>query len=294
MKPENPVVQVDLFGLYQIKGEVRIVDLRNKFKIQFDENLYDKDICVLMKYYDKNSFVATYLCNLNKYFERGFNEFVTDIYKEFYNVNLNQIKFHVVNGFLNGHEIVPISITEKKRLFVDMDGTMFEWKSASTYENLFEKGYYEYLEPYQDVVNSINRLCTTLNDINNPFDEIYILSSYLSGSKYAKEEKNKSLDKYTLIGEDNRIFIPDGDIKSDYIPFITKNDYLLDDYTKVNLNKWKEAGGTAIKLINDINNTQGTQHELYIQYNDPLSYLKLADIANNTEYIHIREMGLEM
>lgn len=270
------------------------MDLRNKFKIQFDENLYDKDICVLMKYYDKNKIVATYLCNLNKYFERGFNEFVTDIYNEFSNVNLNQIKFHVVNGFLSGHEIVPVSITEKKRLFVDMDGTMFEWKSASTYENLFEKGYYEYLEPYQDVVNSINRLCTTLNDINNPFDEIYILSSYLSGSKYAKEEKNKSLDKYTLIGEDNRIFIPDGDIKSDYIPFIAKNDYLLDDYTKVNLNKWKEAGGTAIKLINDINNTQGTQHELYIRYNDPLSYLKLADIANNTEYIHIKEMGIEM
>lgn len=152
----------------------------------------------------------------------------------------------------------------KRRIFVDMDGTLAKWHNVESEEILLEKGYYENLEPNRNLVNAIKEL------IRNG-EDIYILSSFLSNSNFALEEKKKWLEKYLPeIPLEKQIFVKYGDNKTSYIPGGTdKNDYLIDDYTK-NLIPWKEAGGIGIKFLNGINNTKGTWKGAFIKDNENL------------------------
>lgn len=152
----------------------------------------------------------------------------------------------------------------KRRIFVDMDGTLAKWHNVESEEILLEKGYYENLEPNENLVNVIKEL------IKNG-EDIYILSSFLSNSNFALEEKKKWLEKYLPeISHEKQIFVKYGDNKASYIPGgIDKNDYLIDDYTK-NLIPWKESGGIGIKFLNGINNTKGTWKGAFIKDNENL------------------------
>lgn len=155
----------------------------------------------------------------------------------------------------------------KPRLFVDMDGTLAEWRPISLKiendedrfivlsklnEILLTPGYYESLKPNTNLVNAINRLVGTF--------DIYILSCAIEkeGIPNPAIEKRKWLDKYLPgIDEKHRIFVPDGKNKADYIPEgIKRTDYLLDDFTK-NLLEFKEAGGEGIKALNLVNGNYG-------------------------------------
>ena len=51
--------------------------------------------------------------------------------------------------------------------------------------------------------------------------------------------------------------VSDGYTKAYAFDRLTKNDFLLDDYTK-NLKEWEAQGGTGIKLLTDINHTRET------------------------------------
>lgn len=147
----------------------------------------------------------------------------------------------------------------KKRLFVDMDGTLAVWNHIDTSEELYEKGYYRNLSPMQEVINVVKSI------IEAGEVDVYILSAYLTDSKYALEEKKAWLEVYLPeIKTDNHIFVKYGENKSAYIKDgISKNDYLLDDYTK-NLIEWNQQDGTSIKLLNGINHTNKTwQGEMY-------------------------------
>lgn len=141
----------------------------------------------------------------------------------------------------------------KKRLFVDLDGTLAEFKQVDTLETLYEKGYFLNLAPQENVVDAIKNIILEEDDV-----EVYILSSVLTDSKYALEEKNAWIDKYLPeIDNEHRIFPPCGADKKDYIPGeIGQTDYLLDDYS-VNLSMW-EPPAKGIKLLNGINHTRGT------------------------------------
>lgn len=141
------------------------------------------------------------------------------------------------------------------RLFVDMDGTLATWQQTK-YEDLFEAGYFINLPPYEQVIEAVRHL----------YDrgvEVYVLSAYLSTSKYALEEKNRWLDIYLpYICLEHRLFCPQGTPKAMYIKRqlkeeIRANDFLLDDYS-FNLHSWKAAGGTGIKLLNGINGRRRT------------------------------------
>lgn len=153
-----------------------------------------------------------------------------------------------------------VHITDRQRLFVDMDGTLAEFKTVDTLETLYEKDYFLHLKPNENVLGAIKQLIA-----DNDFD-VYILSAYLTDSRYALEEKNAWLDKYLPeLPQEKRLFVPCGTDKSVAVPgLIRPDDYLLDDYTK-NLSEW-EPPARGIKLINGINHTNGTWQGDKIQF----------------------------
>lgn len=145
--------------------------------------------------------------------------------------------------------------------FTDMDGTMVEWRKAS-YGELFEKGFYRDGKPMQTVVDA-------LGIISEEVSVMASLSAYLNGSKYALPEKNAWLDEHAdFIPAGKRYFVPTfaksapGNAKIRFVERqlgrkLSKCDILLDDYS-VNLHEWEAAGGTAIKVLNGVNGTNGT------------------------------------
>lgn len=139
----------------------------------------------------------------------------------------------------------------EKRLFVDMDGTLAEFCIVDTVEKLYEKGYFAQLTAHENVVDGLKMFIK-----ENPETEVFILSSVLTDSLYARNEKNAWLDRYLPeIGEENRIFVPCGRQKSYFVPGgVKESDILLDDYSK-NLHEWP---GEAIKLMNGINGNKGS------------------------------------
>ncbi len=146
------------------------------------------------------------------------------------------------------------------RLFVDMDGTLAEFKPVTYEEQLFEKNYFANLKPFKNVVNAVREIIKNSDDI-----EVFILSAYLTDSKYALDEKNEWLDRYVPeIDAAHRLFVPCGSDKREAIENLCQDDYLLDDYT-VNLIQW-DPPGSAIKLINDINHTHRTWDKDCIRY----------------------------
>ncbi len=212
------------------------------------------------KYEDKEEFIDEWIHELQAYFSGQVNE---EVYKSAYEhfkdlvpaeVELDPQK--ISPELIKKFEKIPEHINtgeRKTRLFVDMDGTVAEFKSVDTLERLYEKNYFMNLKPNQNVIDAI-KLFRQLN----PEVEVHILSAVLTDSKYALAEKNAWLDKYMpWIDGQNRIFVPCGSDKGAAIRGgITEKDYLLDDYT-INLNSW-DPPAKGIKLYNSINGTKGT------------------------------------
>lgn len=168
-----------------------------------------------------------------------------------------------------------------RRIFVDMDGTLAKWNNVPSTDILYEADYYYNLEPNKNLLDGIKNLI-------KEGENVYILSSFLSDSKYALNDKNKWLDKYLKeLPADKRIFVKYGDQKSKYIPDkIDSNDFLIDDYTK-NLLDWKASGGTGIKFLNGINHTRKTwegfmlKDDTYISYNLKSIFDNIISINNS-------------
>ena len=133
------------------------------------------------------------------------------------------------------------------RYFVDMDGTLAVY--PSTKEAWWEvKGIFKFLTPQEKVVKAIKRL------IENG-QEVFILSAYNTDFPFALAEKDQWLDEYLPeVDKNHRIYTKVGESKVASVPGGVKvTDILLDDYNG-NLEKWSEAGGVGIKLLNGLNN----------------------------------------
>lgn len=150
----------------------------------------------------------------------------------------------------------------RTRLFVDMDGTLAEFRIVDTLETLYEEGYFFNLKPHENVVEAINQIVQENEDI-----EVFILSAYLTDSEYALGEKSVWLDKYLPeIDTKHRIFIPCGTDKAEAVD-LREDDFLLDDYT-LNLNAW-EPPAKGIKLVNAINDTHKSWKSERVRFDDP-------------------------
>lgn len=144
---------------------------------------------------------------------------------------------------------------DKIKLFVDMDGTLAEWRLACSVEHLYLDGYFYSLKPHKELIYFLDK-CINQTSIDI---DVFIASAYIE--EKARIEKNMWLDKYFPIKEKNRLFIPSNINKSTYIinhlkEPISKAHVLLDDHTP-NLIEWRNAGGTAIKALNGVNRIEG-------------------------------------
>lgn len=182
------------------------------------------------------------------------------------------------------------NVSEKQRLFVDMDGTLAVFQPVEQLETLYEKGYFEKLQPMDTVLAAVKNIIHECPEI-----EVHILSAYLSDSPYALQEKNKWLDRYLPeLPRESRVFLPCGADKKDYIPGgIRSSDVLVDDYTQ-NLQLWQPPA-RGIKLLNGINHTKGTWQHDRIRYDKPGSEIaqNIVEVIHNMEsvYDHIPEKG---
>lgn len=150
------------------------------------------------------------------------------------------------------------------KLYVDMDGVLAEFRNLSNIEMLYEKNYFANLEPLKNVVDGVKELIEQVKGKNEI--EIFILSSVLKDSHYARTEKNEWLDRnIPEIDAAHRIFLDYGQDKFSVIEEFDHNCVLLDDYTH-NLQKWDEMGGISIKLLNPVNNRNHTWQGARIEH----------------------------
>ena len=135
------------------------------------------------------------------------------------------------------------------RLYIDMDGTMTEYRPEATIEDYMTDGFYASLAP-SELAGFFNELATH-DDL-----EVYVLSIYILPP--ALEEKNAWLDYWCPnIDDAHRLILPAGTDKALAIEQITgrdlcRDDVLIDDHTP-NLISWSNSGGRAIKWLNGIN-----------------------------------------
>lgn len=146
---------------------------------------------------------------------------------------------------------------KKPVLFIDMDGTLVEWNTElpEFANEIFKPGYFKERPAYPMMPEAIRDI------IHCSAFEVYTLSSVIDGP-YAVLDKNVWLDEnIPELDEKHRIFCRCGENKAKKVESLFgdfgENFILLDDYT-VNLRQWESSGGTAIKLLNGINGTNGT------------------------------------
>lgn len=153
------------------------------------------------------------------------------------------------------------------KLFIDMDGTVAKfYESASCLEEMYSPGFFKKLNPYVNVIKGIITMIRTAKQ-NERSLEVYVLSS-VPGEIYEQIVNDKTcwLNKnLTIVPASNYIFTEIGESKAEKIKDmfgdIGEDFYLLDDYNK-NLKEWTAEGGTAIKVVNEIND-KGTNGPLW-------------------------------
>lgn len=138
--------------------------------------------------------------------------------------------------------------------FVDMDGTIAEWRYGAD-DMLRSPGYFRSLAP--------TAFLAPFKEYIAAGGEVYILSTYLDGCP-ALADKNGWLDEFLPeVPQSHRLFVPTGVSKSDFVKArlglkgLDARMVLFDDHSP-NLHGWKAAGGRGVKCYNGINGNHGT------------------------------------
>ena len=161
-------------------------------------------------------------------------------------INYAQLLYNVKEQLQNDYN--SSNIQEPVRVFFDIDGCTAEFKPTTKFEDLFEKGYFRNLKPLDNVVETV-KLLNQSQDF-----EVYILSSTLEESRFAKQEKKEWIKEHLPELTDEQVILSEcGKSKVDFVPGGIRNtDILLDDYN-INLREWSQAGAKAVKVVNGIN-----------------------------------------
>ena len=137
-------------------------------------------------------------------------------------------------------------------IYIDMDGVVAQWNTEVTIEDTKKRGYFLERIPEKSMVRLIN----ALQRLGVP---VCILSA--AYDENAASEKSIWLD--VIFNTDlNRIFVPYGRNKSDYIGG-GRGNLLIDDYSE-NLYAWEQTGNIGLKFYNGINGTHGSWKGKYI------------------------------
>ena len=163
------------------------------------------------------------------------------------------------------------------KLYLDMDGTLAEWRSASSEDDLLTPGYFASLNPQWNVVMGVERFC-----LMHPEVEPIVLSCVLPGT--AADEKREWIKKYAPFIE-KCIFVSSSREKAEHVNPDEIN-ILLDDHTP-NLQEFvKQKNNYAIKLINPINGKNGCWQGPRISYE-----LEVGSFANQLEALIFGVIG---
>lgn len=163
----------------------------------------------------------------------------------------------------------------RKKLFLDMDGTIAKFNSKRNAIQRFdkEKGFFLSLKPFK-YIETINQMI-----IENQID-VFIVSA--SPNPQADTEKRTWLKTYLPnLSQSNICFCRIGTNKAKAIKEqlninIDNNCYLLDDYTK-NLIEWNNNNGIGIKRITSLaDNSRKTWKGLQIKSLKQLSSFLLS------------------
>lgn len=136
----------------------------------------------------------------------------------------------------------------KKYLYVDMDGTLAQFQKKPL-EEITSKGYFRDLPVMVNVVKALRTMMKENDDVI-----IMILTSVFNDNHSISDKKCWLHEVIPEITEEQMIFVPYGERKSDYVD--QKDSFLLDDFSK-NLHEWE---GIGIKVYNGINGNNGTWH----------------------------------
>lgn len=204
---------------------------------------------------------------------------------------------------------------DKPKLFVDLDGTLAEWKTIDIptqvprerirqiiNDTLYQEEYYYKLKPNTSLVEAVNKI------IDEGIADVYILSCVLPENEdypnaHPRQDKDRWVDRFfgDKIPKDHRLYVPDGEPKLDslhqiYGILVSENDLLLDDYTH-NLQDWvshTDKNGQPLrgcKFLNGINDTHKSWQGKRVKNQDhfPNIYFdlikKLLQTKKNQEYM---------
>ena len=139
-----------------------------------------------------------------------------------------------------------------KRVFLDMDGVLCEYRENDTVEDMHRDGYFRDLAPRSSMLDAVKYL------MDSGKAEVFVLSAvFPERQTEATAEKNDWLNKHLpAIDNNHRIFTLCGTAKSDAVKDLSESDILCDDYSD-NLFAWQRAGGKAVKILNEINGKKG-------------------------------------
>lgn len=144
-----------------------------------------------------------------------------------------------------------------KKIFIDMDGVLAEYRDGCTEKDLMQKDYFLTLAPQWNMIKAMEMLIEASYQMDF---EVYVLTKvYPNMFRHSVSEKLQWRDEYMPSLFDSQFIMVNGEEeeKSEAIKSITgcdidKDYILIDDYNH-NLVDWTQNGGTAIKYINPIN-----------------------------------------
>lgn len=145
---------------------------------------------------------------------------------------------------------------QRKRLFVDLDGTAVKWRNV-TLEEVTAPGFFLSGEPVENVCQAVGNL------VKYSELEICILSAVFDDDHSVDEKKAWVKEHIPEIPEKNMFFPRYGEPKGAALGCITKDDFLLDDNSDV-LRKWD---GTGVKIYTPVNGNHGTWHGYSVNAN---------------------------